>query len=157
VSRRRGATLAELLVYLGLLSAGLLVIGGLEQGARRALTLQQSLIDIDMQATTMLGGLRRDVESARRLEVDRDALVVQRQDGRSVRYERGKRTESGGGLGAGVTQTFALNAALRITLEAPPGAAPLVVVEATFTAPGREGKVERTFRRTAAPRAEVGR
>lgn len=157
--RRRGTTFAELLVYIGLLTTGLLVIGGLEQAAQRALQLEQGLIDIEMQAAGLLGSLRRDVEAARRLELDRGVLRIERQDGRLVRYEARRRVESGGALPAERVEEFPLNEALAVSFEAegPPGAARLVVVEATFVSRGRDGKLERKFRRTAAPRAEVGR
>jgi hypothetical protein len=158
-ARRRGTTFAELLVYMGLLTAGLLVVGGLEQMAGRTLQLEQALIDIEMQAAGLLGAVRLDVARARRLELDAGALVIERHDGRRVRYDAGRRTESGGALPAERVEAFPLNTALAVSyeVEGPPGASPILVVDATFTSRGRDGKVERTFRRTASPRAEVGR
>lgn len=155
--RRRGTTFAELLVYIGLLTTGVVVIAGLELGARRALTLQQALIDIEMQSAGMLGALRRDVEAARSVEVGERELLVHRQDGRDVRYEPGRRTETGGGLAVPRSDLYPLNDELGVSLEAPPGAPPLVVIAATFTARGHEGAIKRTFRRTASPRVEGGR
>ncbi len=97
MTRRRGFTLVELMVYLALVTAGVLTLLSIEMGAHRALALQEALIAIDLESATLLGALRVDVEASRRLAVDEDALVVERFDGRTVRYEAGARIESGGG------------------------------------------------------------
>lgn len=152
---RRGTTLVELLVYIGLLTSGLLVLGGLELGAQRALSLQQGLIDVELESIAMLGALRRDVEAARRLELDPKALVVERHDGRTIRYEAGARLESTAGAPPR-RDPFPTNSDLRVSLEAALTGKPLVVVEATFTSKGPHGAVTRSFRRVAAPRGEVG-
>lgn len=152
MTRRRGTTFVELLLYMGLLTSGMVVLVGIEAGAARALSLQQALLDVELEQAQLLGALRRDVEAARRLEVDRAALVVHRLDGRVVRYEAGARVESGGGLAAERRDLFRHNTGLTISVE--PGA--LVVADATFTARGSFGVVERAFRRSASPRARVG-
>lgn len=159
MSRRRqtGTTLVELLVYVGLLTSGLLVLGGLELGAQRALGLQQGLIDVEFQSLGLLGALRRDVEAARRLALDPKALVVERHDGVSIRYEAGARIETAPSLGATPRRdAFPTNTDLRISLEGALTGKPLVIVEATFTSKGQHGAVTRSFRRVAAPRGEVG-
>lgn len=147
--RRRGTTLVELMVYLGLISSAMVVLVGLEAMARRSLALQQALIDIELDASTLLGAVRRDVEAARRLELDRGALVVVRHDGVTVRYEAGQRVEGERRV------DHPRNAELRVTLDAAPGGPPLVVVEAVFAEQGGAGAVRRAFRRVAAPRGEL--
>lgn len=153
--RRRGTTFVELLVYIGLLTSGMLVLGGLELAAQRALTMQQALIDIDLESIGLLGALRRDVEAARRLELDPAALVVERHDGATVRYERGARVESRPGAEPR-REPFPTNSDLRVSLESALGGKPLVVVEATFRRETRDGAVSRSYRRVASPRGEVG-
>jgi hypothetical protein len=155
-SRRRGTTMIELLVYMGLLTSGMLVLLGIEAGASRALALQQALLDVELESGQLLGQLRRDVEAAARLEVDRDALVVHRQDGRTVRYVAGARVESGAGLQSERREAYRHNTALTVSLEGSPGGGPLVIADAAFVVQGTFGKVERAFRRSAAPRARVG-
>lgn len=151
---RRGTTLIELLVYLGLLTSGLTVIMGLELGAQRALSLQQALIDVEHDASNLLGSLRRDVEAARRLELDGHALAVVRHDGRQVRYEPGVRVETW--EGGERRDAFARAGELRFTLEAGPDGPPVVIVEATFSQRGAFGLVHRSYRRSASPRGELG-
>lgn len=150
---RRGLTLVELIVYLGLLTTGVTVLMGIEMGAQRALALQQALIDVELEASGLLGALRRDVEAARRLEVGREALVVVRHDGRRVSYEKGARVEAW--EGGERRQGFASNAELRVSLDGAPEERPVVVVEATFERRGAYGQVRRTYRRTASPRGEL--
>ncbi len=154
MTRRRGFTLVELMVYLALVTAGVLTLLSIEMGAHRALALQEALIAIDLESATLLGALRVDVEASRRLAVDEDALVVERFDGRTVRYEAGARIESGGGAPERRT-VYATNSALAVTLEAGLDGAPILRVEATFRREGAAGEVSRVLRRTAAPRREV--
>lgn len=141
-------------MYLGLLTSGLAVVAGLELGAQRALAMQQGLIDIELEASGLLGALRRDVEAARSLELGPGALVVVRHDGRRVRYEQGLRVESWDG--GERRRTFRLHTELQVSLEGAPGGRPLVVVEATFAQRGAYGLVRRAYRRTASPRGELG-
>jgi type II secretory pathway pseudopilin PulG len=155
MSRRRGFTMIELLVYLALATAGLLVLGSIEIGAQRALELQEALIDVELAADELLGALRLDVESSRRLELDRSALVVHRADGKVIRYEAGSRTETPQG-GKPQRRAFAANVKLEVTLDAGPGQVPVVTVTGTFVRGGRFGEVRRVLRRSAAPRREVG-
>ncbi len=150
---RRGTTLVELAVYLGLLTSGLTVLAGLELGAQRALGVQQALIDIELESGALLGALRRDVEAASRLELGPDVLEVVRHDGRRVRYEQGARIETG--PDGERRQGYGRHTALRVSLEGTAGGRPLVIVEATFTQRGAYGRVERTYRRTASPRGEL--
>lgn len=151
---RRGVTLVELMVYLALVTAGVMTLGAIEVGAHRALALQEALIAIDLESATLLGALRLDVESARRVALDRDALVVERLDGKTVRYQAGVRVESGAD---GERRTaYPSNSALGVTIEAGLDGPPLVRVEATFRRGGAAGTITRVHRRTAAPRREVG-
>ncbi|MCO5165708.1 MAG: hypothetical protein M9894_04990 [Planctomycetes bacterium] len=152
-ARRRGTTLVELMVYLGLISSGMVVLVGLEAMAQRSLALQQALIDLDLEASGLLGALRRDVEAARRLEVERGALVLVRHDGVAVRYEAGLRVEA---PGAGERRVaYPRNAELRVALDAALEGPPVVTVEAVFVDQGRAGPVRRAHRRVAAPRGEL--
>lgn len=155
-SRRGGGfTLVELMVYLALVTAGVLTLGAIEVGAHRALALQEALIAIDLESAALLGALRVDVESARRVSVEADVLVVERLDGKTVRYAAGSRVESGGGAPARTTE-YVTNSALAVTLEGGLDGLPLVRVEATFRRGGTAGTISRVLRRTAAPRREVG-
>lgn len=89
--RRRGVTLVELIVYISLVSAGVLLIGGVELFAQRCLHLQQSLIEVELQTAGFGGQLRRDVEEARALTVDGDRLQLVTLGGETVRYLPGGR------------------------------------------------------------------
>ncbi len=153
-SSRRGFTLVELMVYLALVTAGVMTLGAIEVGAHRALALQEALIAIDLQSATLLGALRLDVENARRVAVDEDALVVERSDGKTVRYQAGSRVESGGDAPERRT-TYPTNSGLGVSIEAGLDGVPLVRVEATFRRDGAAGTITRVHRRTAAPRREV--
>lgn len=154
-SDRRGFTLVELMVYLALVTAGVMTLGAIEVGAHRALALQEALIAIDLESATLLGALRLDVENARRVALDQDALVVERLDGRTVRYQAGSRVESGVG-GAERRTDYPTNSALRVSIEAGLDGVPLVRVEGTFRRAGAAGAITRVHRRSAAPRREVG-
>lgn len=152
-SSRRGTTLVELLVYLGLLTSGMTVLMGIELSSQRALALQQALIDIELDASGLLGALRRDVEGARRLELGPDALTVVRHDGRRVSYEKGARVEVWDG--GERRQAFRTHTELRVSLDGALEGRPVVVVEATFARRGTYGLATRTYRRTASPRGEL--
>lgn len=91
--RRRGFTLVELIVYLGLMTMGLLLVGAIELTAQRAADMQQALIEVQLAADAFLGHLRRDVEAARRVTREGQELVLELQDGRRVRWLPGVREE----------------------------------------------------------------
>ena len=150
----RGFTLVELMVYLALVTAGVMTLGAIEVGAHRALALQEALIAIDLESATLLGALRLDVENGRRVAIDEDALVVERSDGKTVRYQAGARIESGGGAAERRT-TYPSNSALAVSIEAGLDGVPLVRVAATFSRGGAAGTITRVHRRTVAPRREV--
>lgn len=95
--RRRGFTLVELIVYLGLMTMGLLLVGAIELTAQRAADMQQGLIEVQLAADSFLGHLRRDVEAARRVTREGRELVLELQDGRRVRWGPGLREELAAG------------------------------------------------------------
>ena len=149
---RRSFTLAEMLVYLALVTGALVAIGGLSLSAQRTLRLQQSLIDINVDATRYLSALRRDVEAARTLHVEPARLELLRADGRRVVYIVGRRLESAG-AGAGGALHFPTMRGLSV---AAVGSG--VRVRIDLTAPGADGgEVRRTFEGAAAPRARGAR
>lgn len=86
MTRRRGFTLAELLVYVSLVSAGILLIGGVELFAQRSLRAQQAQIEVEYQVARMGGQLRADVEGAAALVASEGALTVTDARGQRVRY-----------------------------------------------------------------------
>lgn len=153
-SRRGGGfTLAELLVYVSLVTTGFLFVGSLLGVSQEAAGLQGVLLDMQVQADRYLVQLRRDVEVAARLEAGGEGLTIETLDGRRVRYaafEREVRGADGQAIGV---ERFPDLAALRV--EVGPGGA--VSVEARFVRPRRGGDVVRTYRRTATPRQEVAR
>lgn len=145
----RGFTLAEVLVYMALVTGSLVAIGGLALTAQQTLRLQQSLVDINVDATQFLSSLRRDVEAARRLDVEAARLTVHLPDGRRVVYAPEARTE------------YTAAGELRGTIHFPTlkgltvaSLASGVQVKLAMEAPGaeRRDRVRRTFEGTAAPR-----
>ena len=66
MSRRRGFTLIELVVYLGLVATALLVFGGIEVSAHRNLAVQSALIDMENQSASYLGALRPPLAATQR-------------------------------------------------------------------------------------------
>lgn len=86
MSRRRGLTLAELLVYVSLVSAGVLLIGGVELFAQRSLRAQQAQLEVELQVTRLGSHFRADVEAARALSLEGDVLTITAHDGARVRY-----------------------------------------------------------------------
>jgi hypothetical protein len=149
--RRRGFTLAEMLVYLSLVTTGMVVIGGLEVQSTKALEIQQILVDLQLQSSALLGSLRRDVEQARSIESDRGALRIRRLDGVTVSYEAGARLEVHGAEPARRT-TYLKNTALVVHVDGSLGGrSPIVTVEVTFEDHG----LRRVYTGTAAPRREV--
>ena len=87
----RGFTLAELLVYISLVSAGILLIGGVELFAQRSLHMQQSLIEVELQTVKFGGLLRQDVEAARSIRGGGEELQLVTLAGERVRYRPGER------------------------------------------------------------------
>ena len=71
LARRRGFTILELLIYFSLVTTAMVVFGGIELGAQRTVDMQHALIEINTQAQSYMFVFRRDVESARSLEVRR--------------------------------------------------------------------------------------
>jgi hypothetical protein len=164
-SSLRGAfTMAELLVYCSLVTMGLLLIGSVEMAANRAAGMQQSLIEIELQACSSLDRLRRDVEASQRVErvtvgedlQQRDALLITLLDGRRVRYTAGERVELDADGGQLLREAFPAQRSLEFELTTRAGVTQ-VLVEATFVETTRSGgEVRRVHRRTAQPRREVG-
>jgi hypothetical protein len=146
--RRRGFTLAELAVYMGLVATGVMVFAGIELSAQRSIAIQGTLLDMSTQANTYLGALRRDVEAARsvRIQADGRELLVQRPDGSTVLYRAGLRIELGADGKQRARERYRLLIELRIRRPSPSG--PQLIAEARFA----RGEVERTFRRSAAQR-----
>lgn len=147
--RRRGFTLIEMVVYMGLVTTGLIVCGGIELQAQRSVAVQGSLVDIDTQALDFLGKLRRDVEDGRTLTVrDGAELVVLRLDGSSVIYRTGTRIDLSAAGKERTRERYRLQTGFSASVSKAPSK---VAVIATF----KRGDVERTFHKVAAPRLEV--
>jgi hypothetical protein len=147
---RRGFTIAELVIYMGLVTSALAVFGGISISAQRSLGLQSTLIDMENQAAGYLGSFRRDVEAAKSLEVREDRVLVHRLDGSAVIYRAGERSvldAEGTQSGREVFGLLRGLSAKRIGGQ--------VHVEARFFLDLYWGQVARTFRRAAAPRREV--
>ena len=146
--RRRGFTLVELVVYMSLVTTGLMVFAGLELSAQRATAVQGALMDIATQSSTYMGRLRRDVEGARGLRIGAEGkeLLVQRLDGTAVIYKVGERIE----LSSDGKQRGRERFRLLVELEVRQGHGSLVEVRAAFA----RGEVRRVHVRTAAPRRE---
>jgi type II secretory pathway pseudopilin PulG len=68
MKRARGFTLIELLCYLALVTAGLMVIAGLELAASRALFLERALVDMTLEADSLASNFRDDLMEASRVE-----------------------------------------------------------------------------------------
>jgi hypothetical protein len=92
--RRRGFTLVELLCYLALVTAAMMIIAGLEYTAGRAATLERSLIDIGREADWLGTRFRDDVRQAATVETIEAQpekggafLVTTMSNGRVIRYE----------------------------------------------------------------------
>lgn len=146
----RAFTLVELMVYLALVTGGMVVVGGLALSAQRTVALQQALIDVNVEASRYLARLRRDVEASRELDVSPDRLVVTRLDGVLVVY--GLRTrveigEKGAERGRDVFPNLTSAAFAR------EGAAVVATLEATATFGWRDA-VHKRFRRVATPLRE---
>jgi hypothetical protein len=148
--RRRGFTLIELCVYLSLVSSALLVFGGIELSARRSLSVQSALIDMENQASSYLGALRRDVEASTAVDVKADTVLVHKFDGSGVVYRAGERRELDPAGKERVREVYPLLGAIVATQ-----AGSRVSVEARFSVELGWAKLERTFSRGASPRREV--
>ncbi|RMG15502.1 MAG: hypothetical protein D6731_08235 [Planctomycetota bacterium] len=149
MTRRRGFTLVELAVYLGLVATALTVFAGVEVTAQRAISLQGALIDVERQANEFLGALRGDVEAARRLDLRAagSELLVERCDGSTVIYRSGERVVLSP-KGSRERDRYPLMRSLRV-VRTPAG----VRAEALLA----RGAVRRRFLRGATPRLEVAR
>jgi type II secretory pathway pseudopilin PulG len=154
--RSSGFTLIELMVYMSLVTMGLMACGGIELQAQKAVAVQAALVDIDRQATGYLGQLRRDVEDSRKLEVQGNAeskgsdLIVHDRDGGAVIYRAGERVVLFPSGKQRAREPFRLLKTLTVVIAKEPSR---VAVVATF----KGGEIERTFHRVAAPRQEVSR
>jgi len=147
MSRRRGFTLAELAVYMALVSMAMLLFAGIELSAQRSVRVQGALLDIESQGLRCLGALRRDVEAARSVTVldQGRELLLQMDDGGAVLYRAGARTELAPDGRQRAREGFGLLVDLRVSQEPSSGR---VRVEARFA----RGEVRRTLLRSALPR-----
>ena len=95
MSRRRGLTLIELMVYMALVTMGLLMVGNVELAAQRSASLQQALLDLELRAHDFSRDLRSDIEAAGHIRYirEQDTLEIRRHDGRWIYYRPGRRAE----------------------------------------------------------------
>lgn len=167
---RRGFTLVELVVYLSLITVGMLLVGAVEMTAKRSVDQQRALIDVQLQGDAFLGRLRRDVEAARKVStesgVPHTVIALTLGDGTLVRWgiqreelprggtiDRGFREETVSG-GQPRLETFPAVIAWTPRVERDVGRARLTV-EVKLEAGAREYKVTRKRSRTALTRLEV--
>jgi hypothetical protein len=94
-SARRGLTLIELVIYMGLVTMGLLLIGNVEMAAQRSAGMQQALLDIEDRGRSFSRALRADLEASAHVRylADSDTLEIRRLDGRWIYYGPGRRAE----------------------------------------------------------------
>lgn len=150
---RRGFTLVELLVYLSLVTVGLLLVGAVEMTAQRTADLQQALIEVQRQGDSFLGHLRRDVEASRRVSREGDALLLTLGDGRQVRWTPGLRELLGGGGVVVAQEEYRGVESWEVTVEPVEGHT-RVTAKVELKQRGRETVVERQRTRTATTRLE---
>jgi type II secretory pathway pseudopilin PulG len=144
----RGFTLAELLVYLALVSTALVVFGMIEMGARRSVALQGALIDCESSAQRYLSPLRRDVEDARSVAAVTTCLNIVRLDGTRVTYTAKERVERSAEGKVVVRQPFALAQKVEFSASKNEVRAKLTL-RCVF---GWRDAIERTYERVSTPR-----
>jgi len=150
---RRGFTLLELVLYLGLISVGFAIFATVELGAQRGVALQQAMIDVQLNSQNYLSEWRRDVEDSVKLELSSDRLVVVRSDGHRVTYSAKERKEVSAQGKLIHSQAFS-----RVTKVAFSRPSPTAPVRAELTVRVRFGwrdALERTATRSALPRLEA--
>lgn len=157
MTRRRGFTLIELMLYLSLVTVGLLLIGAVEMTAKRSVDTQQSIIDVQLHGDAFLGRLRRDVELARQVRVEAGVPVtvlgLTLLDGTRVRWGPGWREEQRGD-GPARREEFPPVKAWTPRVERV-GQRARVTVEVQLEAGARHSRVARKRSRTALTRLEV--
>lgn len=83
------------MVYFTLVTTAMVVFGGIELGAQRAVDMQHALLEINTQSQGYLLAFRRDVESARKVRLTQEVLSITRLDGIEVVYRGIERRELG--------------------------------------------------------------
>jgi hypothetical protein len=95
-ARRAGFTLVELIVYLALVSAGLVALLGLELAASNASFLESTLVDLEQHGDDLGTRFRDDLRQAKHVALEPaptgprphgTILVVELATGEEVRYE----------------------------------------------------------------------
>lgn len=153
-ARARGFTLVELLVYLSLVTVGLLLVGAVEMTAQRAADLQQALIEVQRHGDGFLARLRRDVESAQRISQQGNELLLTFSDGRQVRWTPGRREVLGGGGVVQAQDEYRGVKSWKVLLEPVQGHL-RVTTTVQLEQQGREAKVARERTGSAVTRLEV--
>jgi hypothetical protein len=167
--RARGFTLIELVTYLGLLTAGLTTIAGIQLAASRAAFLEWALIDLHAEQDLALARFAEDVTLATKADLEdeperplepgrRSALVVRRADGKTVRW--GTAADAKGAqrftraLQGTPDESYPHIEGWRFTIDRAEGRAPFVKVELSLAyRKGNEQVVKRRFERVVQPRA----